>query len=277
MYRLTSEVSSQASMLAAHQQQLVKLTSLTEELVRSMQALTTQATAAAPSAASPGHPAQTVSTSSNNPRLSLPDKYDGSPARCKGFLLQCSLFINQQSNLYSTGDSRVSIICSLLTGRALDWATALWSGGNLSFPSYDDFLRQFREVFEHPAGGKEPGELLLSLHQGGGSAADYTLSFRTLAAQTGWTEAPLKLLYRKGLASDLQGELACRDEDKSLSQLMDLTIRLDNLMRARRVPQTHRIVESPSTNLEAEPMQIGYTRLTPAERERRLRNRLCLY
>lgn len=85
-------------------------------------------------------------------------------------------------------------------------------------------------MFEHPAEGKEPGELLLSLRQGGSSAADYTLSFCTLAAQTSWEDGPLKLLYCKGLNTDLQAELACLDEGKSLSQFMDLTIHIDNLM-----------------------------------------------
>ncbi|KAG1956839.1 retrotransposable element [Pimephales promelas] len=138
-------------------------------------------------------------------------------------------------------------------------------------------MQQFKEVFEHPAGGKEPGEILLSLRQGASSAADYALSFRTLAAQTGWGDDPLKLLYRKGLNTDLQGELACRDEGKSLHQLIDLSIRLDNLMRARRVPQTHGFDVQSAVGLENEPMQIGYTRLTSEERERRRRNHLCLY
>lgn len=58
---------------------------------------------------------------------------------------------------------------------------------------------------------------------------------------------------------------------------MDLTIRLDNLIQAQRVPQTHRVTEYPSASQESEPMQIGYTHLPPEEKERRFRNHLCLY
>ncbi len=165
-----------------------------------------------------------------NPRLSLPNKYDGSPERCKGFLMQCYLYINQQPLTFSTDDSQVSFICSLLTGRALEWATAILEGNRTSFPSYNNFLRQFREVFEHSASGKEVGEELLALRQGNSTAADYTLAFRTLAAQTGWENNPLKLLYRKGLNEEFQSELACRDEGRTLEQFMELTIRIDNLM-----------------------------------------------
>ncbi len=152
----------------------------------------------------------------HNPRLLLPDKYDGSPERCKGFLMQCYLYINQQPLTFSTDDNQVSFICSLLTGRALEWATVIWEGNRASFPSYNNFLRQFRKVFEHSAGGKELGEELLALHQDNSSAADYTLAFRTLAAQTGWENDPLKLLYRKGLNEELQSELACRNEGRTL-------------------------------------------------------------
>ncbi|XP_058619589.1 uncharacterized protein LOC131532156 [Onychostoma macrolepis] len=176
--------------------------------------------------------------------------------------------MNQQPHLYSTDDSKVSFLCSLLTGKALDWATAIWEGRRMTFPSYANFLRQFRDVFEHSAGGKEPGEHLLSLHQGKDTAAEYTLTFRTLAAQTGWEEDPLKLLYRKGLTADLQSELACRDEGKTLEQFMETAIRIDNLMRARRGAYSTRPSVSPSFSSDPEPMQIGLTRLHPEERER---------
>lgn len=103
----------------------------------------------------------------------------------------------------------------------------------MSFPSFTDFLRQFREVFKHTAGGKEAGEQLLMLRQGKDTAADYSLTFRTLAAQNGWDNGPLKLLYLKGLSTELQTELACRDEGKTLEQFIDLAIRLNNLLHSQ--------------------------------------------
>ncbi len=199
--------------------------------------------------------------------------------RCKGFLLQCSMFIGQQPTLYPTDDSRIAFVCSLLTGRALEWATAIWEDDHAAFPSFASFTQSFKEVFEHPAGGKELGEQLLSLRQGGDSAADYALSFRTLAAQTGWRDAePLKLLFRKGLNHDLQSELACRDEGKTLEQFINLAIRLDNLLRSRRLPRSSLSSATMATAPPAsEPMQLGVTRISEEERERRIRQRLCLY
>ncbi|KAI2665369.1 Transposon Tf2-9 polyprotein [Labeo rohita] len=119
----------------------------------------------------------------------------------------------------------------------------------------------------------------MALRQGRRTAADYALTFRTLAAQSGWNDGPLKLHYRKGLNPDLQVELACRDEGLPLEQFIDLSIRVDNIMRARKpsrllTPTPH---ASSVVDTTPEPMQIGKTKLSSEERERRLRSNLCLY
>ncbi|KAI2653818.1 Transposon Tf2-6 polyprotein [Labeo rohita] len=276
VFQLTTEVSAQATMLASHQQQLQHLTTLTEELVKTLQALRLADISPQP-AVSP-QPLSTPSHTTTSPRLAFPEKFDGSAGKCKGFLMQCSLFVSQQPQLYPTDDSRISFVCSLLTGRALDWATALWEGEHTTFPSFTVFLQRFREVFDHSAYGEEAGEQLLALRQGRGTAADYALTFRTLAAQTGWSDDPLKLLYRKGLTSELQSELACRDEGKSLDEFIELSIRIDNLARSRRPPRSVTTPHLPTAaTSEPEPMQVGFTHLTAEERERRIRQHLCLY
>ncbi len=119
---------------------------------------------------------------------------------------------------------------------------------------------------------------MLALRQGKDTASDYSLTFRTLAAQTGWENGPLKLLYRKGLSTELQTELACRDEGKTLEQFIELAIRLDNLLRSRRPSRQFPLQTSAFAGApESEPMQVGVTHLSSEERERRVRNHLCLY
>uniref|UniRef100_A0A8C2C1P2 ribonuclease H n=1 Tax=Cyprinus carpio TaxID=7962 RepID=A0A8C2C1P2_CYPCA len=122
----------------------------------------------------------------------------------------------------------------------------------------------------------DAGEQLLTLTQGRSSAAEYALSFRTLAAQTTWVEDTLKLLFRKGLRPELQSELACRDEGRNLNEFMDLTIRIDNLIRSRRPTQAP-VHMSHEAVMNQEPMQLGMTHITPEEHERRMQNHLCLY
>lgn len=45
------------------------------------------------------------------------------------------------------------------------------------------FIENFREVFKYPAGGQETGVQLQHLKQGEQTAAEYALTFHTLASQ----------------------------------------------------------------------------------------------
>lgn len=273
---LSHEVTTQAQVLSTHQQQLTHLTQLTDELVKSLQNLQAAATAQ-PTANYPPSPlvvAQPPMTS--GVRLAFPDKFSGNPAKCKGFLLQCKLFIAQQPHLFKDENGKIAFVCSLLTGKALDWATAVWPDSTPIFPSFNDFLKRFCTVFDHPEGGRNAGEELLCIQQGDRSAAEFALQFRTLAAQTGWADDPLVTLYRRALKPELQREMACRDDGKTLDQLIELSIRLDTLLRTRNPLCS--IASSPvSPETSAEPMQLGRTRLNPEERERQRKNHLCIY
>lgn len=60
-------------------------------------------------------------------------------------------------------------------------------------------MQRFREVFERSSTGRSAGKQLLTLSQDTHTAAKFTLTFRTLSAQTDWVEDTLKLLYRRGL------------------------------------------------------------------------------
>ncbi len=247
VYRLSTEVSAQANMLVAHQQQLARLTSLTEELVTTLQAFRLSPSESAPPLppVDPAPQAPPPSHSMASPRLAYLEKFDGTPAKCKGFLLQCSLFVSQQPALYPTEESRIAFLCSLLTDKALDWVTAVWNFNRPAFTSFESFLQHFRAVFDLPEGGDGAGEQILTLKQGRNTAAEFALAFRTLAAQTEWPDDPLKLHFRRGLSSELQTELACRDEGKTLDQLIDLAIRIDNMIRSRR-PSRGSTFRSPS-------------------------------
>uniref|UniRef100_A0A8C2FDM1 Uncharacterized protein n=1 Tax=Cyprinus carpio TaxID=7962 RepID=A0A8C2FDM1_CYPCA len=274
---LCATMAAQASQIAANQHQLNHLTSITEQLVKAVQNLhSTAVTSPPPAAATIAHAAGTPAQV--NPRLAYPEKFDGDSTKCKGFLLQCSLFVEQQPTLYTTDAGKIAFVCSLLTGRALEWITAVWREDGTAFTTFTDFLVRFREVFDHPREGKGAGERLLELSQGGLTAAEYAMNFRTLAAQTSWVSDTLKVLFRKGLNHELQTELACRDEGRTLSDLISLTITIDNLQRSRRVSAQRLFPVTTTRSAETtEPMQINSYHLTAEERHRRMSNRLCLY
>jgi len=178
--QLSTELSAQASQLTLHQHQLTRLTNLTEDLVRSLQGLTLQSTASPPVAVAATNPPPEQAANTVSPRLAFPEKFDGASNKCKGFLLQCSLFVNQQPALYTTDASKIAFVCSLLTGKALEWITAVWRSDGSSFHSFDHFVRRFREVFERSSTGRSAGEQLLTLSQDTNTAAEFTLAHSLL-------------------------------------------------------------------------------------------------
>ncbi|XP_033821811.2 uncharacterized protein LOC117370482 [Periophthalmus magnuspinnatus] len=61
-----------------------------------------------------------------------------------------------------------------------------------------------RMVFDHPHYQADTTFCLLSLVQGSGSLADYTIEFWTLAAEVDWTDSKLKAIFKKGLSEQLK-------------------------------------------------------------------------
>ncbi|KAL0161375.1 hypothetical protein M9458_045100, partial [Cirrhinus mrigala] len=107
--------------------------------------------------------------------MATPAKFSGEAAECNGFLLQVNLYIQMQHQQFSTERSKVAFLTSLLTGKALQWAEAIWNSNNPIINSY-----------EHTATGSlSTSDQLFRLRQGSSSIHDYTLHFRTLAAASG--------------------------------------------------------------------------------------------
>ena len=168
---------------------------------------------------------------------------------------------------------------SLLTGRALAWATALWESKNPACLSSVAFTTAMRRTFDGPGA--------VNIHQGSLSVANYT-NFRTLAAESGWNPEALGALYQQGLNEYLKGELATHDPPNTIEDLYELAIKLDNRKRERRraskrTSRGARSTTSPPKYLVSaapeapEPMQIGRAHLTPQEVEQRRREGRCLY
>jgi hypothetical protein len=145
---------------------------------------------------------------------------------------------------YQTGDptierSKVSTVITLLIRRALEWATAVMERGEEELGSYKGFMVLFRVVFDYPPEVRQGGEQLLQLQQGARTAAEYALTFQTVAASSGWNEPALHTLFWGGLCKEVQTELACRDDIPSFDALNTMAIRLDNLIRERWSPPRH--------------------------------------
>lgn len=119
----------------------------------------------------------------------------------------------------------------LLSGPALAWVMAEWERGGDVRPSLTDLLAHFQRAFDHSPDGWETGQDLLHIRQGSCTAREYALEFHTIAARSGWNEPALKTSFRQGLNPELLKTLACRGEQLTFDDLVDLAIRLDRLHR----------------------------------------------
>ena len=234
------------------------------------------------------------------PNLPNPNVFEGNLSLCRGFVSQCELIFRHQISRYSSPEARVAFIVSLLSGRALQWAIAALENEPQLSSDYSRFVSEFRLVFDHPAEGPDAAARLHSISQGSRSVADYAVEFRILATESRWGQEALLSAFRRGL-NDQVKDLILRDRPTSLSELISLALLMDERLRERRQERSRR--SSPSSppkhvrpnplprrfenparpssssasSSDVEPMQIGRSRLTPEERERRFNNRLCLY
>ncbi|KAK3562654.1 hypothetical protein QTP86_003394 [Hemibagrus guttatus] len=216
--------------------------------------------------------------------MAKPVPYSGSAEDCNGFLLQCSLVLEMQPHMYPTERSKVAFILTQLSGKALLWAESLWSQNHPAAQSYSSFIDHFKEVFGKPSWDSSIGEELCKLKQGKMSINEYALQFRTLAAKSGWNEQVLLTSYRQG--PDPQVHLAAYEDTIGLERLIQLSIHVATHMQL--CLKEHQGQLSLTTILDRldpvsppepapEPMHLGSSHLTPAERQRRLTQNLCLY
>ncbi len=138
-----------------------------EELVNTLRATLMPAPAPAPASVCP---------------MAILASYAGDAAGCGGFLLQVTLFIEMQPQKFTTERSKVAFLISLLSGKALLWAKAIWNAQSVITNSYEAFSNHFKEAFGVAAGRLSVQDQLLRLRQRESSVDDYTLEFRMLAA-----------------------------------------------------------------------------------------------
>uniref|UniRef100_A0A673JKH8 DUF4939 domain-containing protein n=1 Tax=Sinocyclocheilus rhinocerous TaxID=307959 RepID=A0A673JKH8_9TELE len=98
--------------------------------------------------------------------MAMPPSYAGDAAECGGFLIQVVLFIEMQPQKFTTERTKVIFLISLLAGRELMWAKAIWNANSLIIIiiiSYEAFTKHFKEVFGNSNG---PGESKKPLRSG---------------------------------------------------------------------------------------------------------------
>lgn len=150
--------------------------------------------------------------------MARPSSYSGE-GECSGFLLQCRLYMEINANQFVSESAKISFILSLLTGRALNWAQALWNSNAPALQSLSSFVEHFQIVFSQTTNAISVHNQLLRLRQGRSTVSEYALQFRTIAASSGWNEIALSA-YRQGLNPDICLQLAIYEDSIGIEKLI---------------------------------------------------------
>ncbi|KAI5608620.1 hypothetical protein C0J50_6594, partial [Silurus asotus] len=224
---------------------------------------------------------QRYPTATGSP-MALPATFSSKHFECRGFLMQVNLYIEMQPQRFPTKRSKVAFFISLLSGKALAWAQSLWDAAGSVVNAYAPFTAHFLEVFSAASGVLTTADQLLSLRQGDDTITDYSLCFRTLAASSGWNESALLGVYRQGLSPEIRQAMAVYDDKVALEGFIQKSIGLSQRLAAcsSTPPQpTPLLLMTPpgaQAAAGAEPMQLGFQRLSRRERNSRLVTGKCL-
>lgn len=110
------------------------------------------------------------------------------------------------------------------------WAEAINSYQPVTTLSLNEFVAKLKGVFGHPDHRGNASKRLFNIRQGTRSVADYSVEFRTLAADAGWND---QVRFLNGLCEQLKDELTSHDESTNFDTIVSLAIRLDNRLCER--------------------------------------------
>ncbi len=101
-------------------------------------------------------------------------------------------------------------------------------------------------MFDRAASGREAARLLAELRQGDRSVTDFSIEFRTLAAECRWNSEAQWDMFFHGLADYVKDEIYALELPTSLDGLVSLAIRVDARLqqrspRARRASAVNRL------------------------------------
>lgn len=99
--------------------------------------------------------------------------------------LPACIYVESQRDQFQFEASKCTFLMSLLSGKAIDWTSAVWETDSQFRSSFEYSLLLFRDVFEYPEGDKDISTQLLHMSQGNRTAADFAIEFKTLTAQSG--------------------------------------------------------------------------------------------
>ena len=178
---------------------------------------------------------KTFSGNRLEPKMPLPEKFDGIPKKFRDFKASVETIFQFQPSRFYDDKIKIGFLGTLLSGTALSWYRSYYEVQDSILEDYDQFMDLFSQTFSDPNISQNARRMLRNLRQGTRSATTYAAEFRRIANDTGYNETAKIEAYRFGLSEALKDELSRIDNPEDFDMLVNLTIKIDQRLYERRV------------------------------------------
>ncbi len=125
------------------------------------------------------------------PKISLPEKFDGTHLKFRGFVSQVRLIMQLHPRRYFDDTTCVGLIGTLLTGTAVARFVPILETSSPLLQDFNAFMAEFEAMFGDSDKARTSANKLRRLQQGTCSAIVYASKFMQLACDVNWGEAAL--------------------------------------------------------------------------------------
>jgi hypothetical protein len=112
------------------------------------------------------------------PKISLPEKFDGTRLKFRGFVSQVRLIMQLHPRRYFDDTTHVGFIGTLLTGTTAAWFAPILETSSPLLQDFNAFMAKFETMFEDSDKARTSANKLRRLQQGTRSAIVYASEFR---------------------------------------------------------------------------------------------------
>lgn len=173
----------------------------------------------------------------DSPKIPIPEIYHGDRNKLDDWLMELEIYFRLDKKVDAR--NQVLFAATLMRGQAQKWIKPylkkMISGGATAeerkwLTEFDEFKDHIETVFGASNEKNKAIRIIQHLRQKR-SAAEYTQEFQQYATVTGWEDAALMVMYRRGLKNSLRVELNRSGATiESMEDLIEEAIRIDDSM-----------------------------------------------
>ena len=165
----------------------------------------------------------------SKPKLAIPEDFDGTKEKFQDWWRAVELHL--VSNPSWTDDQKLTFVLSYMKGgSAAPFADSTLRRGRTQAIQWQDFKDRLHARFDDPNKVRTAQVKLQELAQGSGRASDYVQAFETYEEDSGFNDAGLIPLFKKGLNQHVRFQVAMNTGAITLADWKEESVNTDNLI-----------------------------------------------